>query len=140
MYICMYRWAVSKAIELCSSSTDGASSPPKLEPAANVSKQEDLFSKHTVYHASLCCLTVNHCDTTTYHEFINDKKPRHSFSEVSISRTRDCEVDRHLIAFERKRYYIAFKGEPNLSQWPKKFKSFEEGDSFIINLLLTMIL
>ena len=98
----------------------------KLAPAA----QQPLFCKDTVYHASLCCLTVNKCDAGNYHHFLNSQKNHHTFQSASLSHipAKDPdEVDRYLIALQDKTYYVAFKGEPNLLQWKDKFKSFEEG-------------
>ena len=86
-----------------------------------------MFTKETVYYASLCCLTVSNCDSSNYLDFLKTKHPHHEFSEASLSRTREGEVDRYLVVKEGKTYYIAFKGEQNLMEWKKKYGSFEEG-------------
>ncbi len=93
--------------------------------------RESLFSKETIYYASLCCLTVNNCDSSNYIDFLKTKHPHHEFSEASISRTREGEVDRYLVVKEGKTYYIAFKGEQSLMEWKKNYGSFDEGTTVL---------
>ena len=125
--ICVYRWAMSTADETHVAMTK---KPVRYSPENNKKQPEEpLFSKDTLYHASLCCLTVHNCDTSNYHDFLRTKHPHNEFSEASLSRQKQGElnVDRYLIARQGKTYYVAFKGEPNLEVWKTKFKSFEEG-------------
>ena len=112
------------------SKTSPSSSQQPQAPAQKLQAQQSLFCKDTVYHGSLCCLTVNKCDAGNYHHFLNSQRNHHTFQSASLSRipAKDPdEVDRYLIALQDKTYYVAFKGESNLLQWKDKFKSFEEG-------------
>ena len=86
-------------------------------------RAKPLFSKHVVYHASVCCQAVNNCTHNNCSAFFKDGVG-HSFKEVSISRS---EEGRYLIAVQDSTYYIAFQGEPDIAQWPEKYKSFSEG-------------
>ena len=94
-----------------------------------------LFSKPVVYHASVCCQAVNKCTHKDYSTFFKDEIG-HSFKEVSISRS---EEGRYLIAVEDSMYYIAFQGEPNIAQWPEKYKSLSEGTAFLFSVYCIVI-
>ena len=97
------------------------------EPLSPSETKEPLFCKDTVYHASICSRTINECDAGNYQKFFKTKEkvPGHSFQEVSISRSKQ---DRYLIAQQgESTFYFAFQSEPDLSKWPKLFKSFSEG-------------
>ena len=86
-----------------------------------------LFCKDTIYHASICSHVVSTCDAGDYQKLFKNKDvvPGHSFRAVSLSRTKKITF---LIAQTgESTYYFAFKGEPNLLQWTKQFKSFNEG-------------
>ena len=95
--------------------THSASSPTLHKP---------LFSKPVVYHASVCCQAVNKSTRKDCSSFLKDEVS-HSFIQVSISQSE--EEGRYLIAIQDSTYYIAFQSEPNIVQWPKKYKSFREG-------------
>ena len=102
-------------------------------------KQEThLFSKESVYYASLCCLTVNRCDASNYHKFLATSHPHHSITAVSLSRPRENEVDRYLIAVSGKTCYISFKSETSLTEWKRLYHSFEEGiiHNFVIIIII----
>ncbi len=89
-----------------------------------------LFSENTVYHACLCSLATSTCTVANYKDFFNKKFPGHSLEEASLSRSQDREdVDRYLIARQGKVFYVAFQSEPLLSDWRRKFTSFEHGIS-----------
>ena len=86
-----------------------------------------LFCKDTIYHASICSHVVSTCDAGDYQRFFKNKQlvPGHSFRAVSLSRSKQNPF---LIATTgESTYYFAFKGETNLLQWTKQFKSFNEG-------------
>ena len=97
----------------------------QLRPASSPTpeKANSLFSKPVVYHASVCCLSVNKSAHNACSNFIKHDIG-HCFKEVSISRS---QVGRYLIAIQDSTYFIAFQGEPDFAQWPKKYKSFSEG-------------
>ncbi len=98
--------------------------PPSAKPA--------LFSKSTLYHACICSRAVNETNAGEYQKFFKDEKlvPGHALKEISISRSKQ---ERYLIARqEDSTYYIAFQGEPDITQWPKKYSSFEHGMIMII--------
>ncbi|XP_064385834.1 uncharacterized protein LOC135334540 isoform X2 [Halichondria panicea] len=120
----VYEWA-SKEID----SMEEVSVKP-LEEQEPPTKEEipPLFSKDIVYHACLCSLATSTCTVAGYKDFFNKKFPEHSLEEASLSRSQDREdVDRYLIARQGKVFYVAFQSEPLLSDWMKKFISFEEG-------------
>ena len=95
------------------------------EPLSPSEPSGPLFCKDTVYHASICSRAINECDAGDYLKFFKTKVPGHSFQAISISRSKQ---DRYLIAQQgESTYYFAFQSEPDLSKWPKLFKSFSEG-------------
>ena len=120
----IYEWARQLLAEVFKEPTVGESSCEPLSPSES---REPLFCKDTVYHASVCCHAINECNAGNYQKFFKPKEkfPGHSFEEVSISRS---EQDRYLIALQgESTFYFAFQSEPDLSKWPKLFKSFSEG-------------
>ena len=120
----MYEWARQLLIEVFVEAAVGESSCEPLSPSET---KEPLFCKDTVYHASICCHAINECDAGNYQKFFKTKEkvPGHSLEEVSISRSKQ---DRYLIARQgESTFYFAFQSEPDLSMWPKLFKSFSEG-------------
>ncbi len=121
--VSVYHWAKQLATEKFTEIVAIPTSPIKVAPVP----KSPLFSKPVVYHASICSLAVNKTDAGEYQKFFKDRRfvPGHSFKEVSISRSKQ---DRYLIATQDdSTYYIAFLSEPNITEWPKKFKSFENG-------------
>ncbi len=123
----MYQWAL-KEVESSVPADKGASTESSSSPDDAKSSVPPLFCKDMLYHASLCCFAVSTCDVATYQGFFNKDYPSHCLEEVSLSRSKDREdVDRYLIAKQGSTYYVAFQSEPQLSLWPEKFTSFEEG-------------
>ncbi len=121
--VSVYHWAKQLASEKFTEIVAIPTSPIKVAPVPKL----PLFSKPVVYHASICSLAVNKTDAGEYQKFFKDKRfvPGHSFREVSISRSKQ---DRYLIATQDdSTYYIAFQSEPNITEWPKRFKSFGHG-------------
>ena len=116
--------SVQLSVDSLSSSHSGRR-PPSSHSSPTPQRANPLFSKHVVYHASVCCQAVNKCTHNDYSTFFKDEANcRHSFKELSISRS---EEGRYLIAVQDSTYYIAFQGEPNIAQWPEKYKSLSEG-------------
>ena len=96
-------------------------------PEQDRKTKQPLFCDDTVYHASLCCYAVNTRDSRNFKDFFKDF-PSHCFDEASISVSRDKkDVDRYVIARKGKTYFVAFLSEPQFSQWPELFESFEDG-------------
>ncbi len=121
--VSVYHWAKQLAAEKFTEIVAVPTSPIKVVPVP----KSHLFSKPVVYHASICSLAVNKTDAGEYQKFFKNKRfvPGHSFKEVSISRSKQ---ERYLIATQDdSTYYIAFQSEPNITEWPKRFKSFEHG-------------
>ena len=119
-----YEWARQLVTEVFVEAAVGESSCEPLSPSE---AKEPLFCKDTVYHASICSHAINECDAGNYQKFFKTKEkvPGHSFQEVSISLSKQ---DRYLIAWQgESTFYFAFQSEPDLSKWPKLFKSFGEG-------------
>ncbi len=105
-------------------------SPIKVAPVTKLC----LFSKPVVYHASICSLAVNKTDAGEYQKFFKDKRfvPGHSFKEMSTCISRSKQ-DRYLIATQDdSTYYIAFQSEPNVTEWPKRFASFENSKFMVL--------
>ena len=103
-----------------------------LVPIAPVSMPEEkveppLFSKGTLYHASLCCHAVSVCTAGNFESFLNSKS--HVLEEASISISQYKEnVDRYIIAKSGSTIYVAFQSEPTLSHWmDSPYTSFSEG-------------
>ena len=83
------------------------------------------FSKRLFYHASLCSLAVNRCTEEDNCQEFFKKQKFHSLKEVSLSHTSH---EHYLIASGGdSTYYIAFQSEPDITRWPRKYKSFNEG-------------
>ena len=120
----IYEWARQLVSEVFEMTKMDESSNEPLSPSE---AKEPLFCKDTVYHASICSRAINECDAGNYQKFFKPKEkvPGHFFEEVSISRSKQ---DRYLIARQSEStFYFAFQSEPDLSKWPKLFKSFSEG-------------
>ena len=120
----MYEWARQLVTEVF---VEAAVSESSCEPLSPSETKEPLFCKDTVYHASICSRAINECDAGNYLKFFKTKEkvPGHSFKEISISRSKQ---DRYLIAQQgESTFYFAFQSEPDLSMWPKLFKSFNKG-------------
>ena len=125
----LFNWAEQFATDLYKQSPMKEESTPTN--ASSPQNKKILFSKAVVYHAGLCCRAVTTCDAGDYQKFFKDKAkvPGHSFSHVSISRSKQ---DRFLIATQEGTesiYYFGFKGELTLEQWPMRYSSFKGGRS-----------
>ena len=96
-------------------------------PLAEKKHQEPpLFSKDTLYHASICCEAINDVMPSNPLSFFRNKKPQHSLTEVSFSQCKDGTTP-YLIAKQNDVVYVAFQGVPEVSQWMKSASSFNEG-------------
>lgn len=119
----IYEWALKEV-----ASTEESRQPITEMQDAPKEKLPPLFCEDTVYHACLCSYATSTRTAANYKDFFNKDFPQHSLEEASLSRSQDKEdVDRYLIARQGKTYYVAFQSEPFLSEWMKKFSSFEEG-------------
>ena len=128
--------AEKQVVEECAKHTPSAVVATHSADSAEICAP--LFCKDTIYHASICSHVVSTCDAGDYQRFFKNKDlvPGHSFRAVSLSRTKKKPF---LIAKAgESTYYFAFKGEPNLLQWTKQFKSFNEGrwSHFQYNILM----
>lgn len=86
-----------------------------------------LFSKETLYHASICCEAINDVSHSNPLSFFQTKNPHHSLSEVSFSQNRDG-ITPYLIARQNDVLYVAFQGTQEVSKWLKHSSSFNEGN------------
>ena len=85
-----------------------------------------LFTKDTLYHASVCCQIVSTCTPANVKEALNSLN--NSLDEVSMSFSHNREnVDHYLIAKQGNKVYMAFQSEPTLSKWIGSYTSFEQG-------------
>ena len=95
-----------------------------------------LFSKDTLYHASLCCEAINVSSTAPDPlSFFRNKKPQHKLTEVSFSQNRDG-ITRYLIAKQGGVLYVAFQSTSPVSEWIKTAPSFDEGTTLVICVIL----
>lgn len=92
----------------------------------STAEQPPLFSKDTLYHASLGCYIVNTCNDLNY-EMFGLSIPGHRFVEatMSIRGQQKAYVDRYMIAKRADdTYFVAFQGE---RAWRNKYASFTDG-------------
>ena len=90
---------------------------------------DPLFSKDTLYHASLCCQVVSTSTAGNFRERMQQMSG-HMLEEASMSISETKEnVDRYLIANckQENTVYVAFQSEPTLSMWMQKYGSFDAG-------------
>ena len=120
----VYEWALEKIALIPQPSL--SSSPDSSEEEQVTQLQLPLFCEDTVYHASLCCLAVSTKDVINFKGFFDREYPNHHFEEASLSKLSDS-IDQYLIARKGNTYFIAFRSEPSFSEWPKLFKSIEDG-------------
>ena len=118
----IFKWAQEKAMTMKTSAGPLSSGYVSVTPGDN----SPLFCKDTVYHASLCSLAVSTTNSATYKKFFDSDYPLHTIEEASISVPKK-NVDKYLIARQGSVYYVAFRSEPQLSEWSKHFTSFSEG-------------
>ncbi len=122
----MYQWALGEVESSVPTTNVAIGEPASTNGTKHV--VSPLFCKDTLYHASLCCYAVSTCDAASHKGFFNKDYPSHRLEEISLSRSKDREdVDRYLISRQGSTYYVAFQSEPQLSKWPEKFTSFQEG-------------
>lgn len=105
------------------------------KPCPPAPKEEPLFTKDSLYHASLCCHIVSTCNTANFKKVLSGSG--HNLEEVSLSISQDHEnVDRYLIAKQGNVVYMAFQSEPTLSKWMDcKYGSFSNGKFKIVFFL-----
>ena len=125
-------WAMQEVEDICKRTAATMNLNPTLITQCPVSlpkKEEELplFSKDTLYHASLCCHAVSACTAGNYEIFLNSKS--HLLEEVSMSISQYKEnVDRYIIAKCGNTIFVAFQGEPTLSNWMNSpYASFIDG-------------
>ena len=88
---------------------------------------DPLFSKDTLYHASLCCQIVSTSTPGNFRERM-EQMSGHTLEEASMSISETKEnVDRYLIAKQKNTVYVAFQSEPKLLMWMQKYGSFDAG-------------
>ena len=130
----VYEWAIEE-VKKEFTEENLLLSPSPDQSSTEDSSAEPLFTKDTVYHASICCQLLASCTAGDYQRFFKDKEkvPGHSFEAISISRPSPGQQhERYLIAKQgESKYYIAFESQPDLSLWQKKYRSFIEGDQLI---------
>ena len=125
-------WATEAAVAVFSEAKE-LSQHNAADVSFPLEVSEPLFSKDTVYHASLCCQAVSSCTAGDYQQFFKNKElvPGHLFDAISISRPRhdsNSLREQYLIAKQGdSTYYIAFQSEADLREWPKKCASFIQG-------------
>lgn len=122
-------WAMQEVEEICKrtvvSMNQILNAPKSLPDEKPV--ESPLFSKDTLYHASLCCHTVSVCTAGNYEVFLNSKSHLLEEASMSISQCKE-NVDRYIIARCGNTIFVAFQGEPSLSNWMgNSYTSFING-------------
>ena len=127
-------WAMQEVEDICKRTVASMNLNPTLItqcPASLPKKEEDppLFSKDTLYHASLCCHAVSACTAVNYEIFLNSKSHRLEEASMSISQYKESEnVDRYIIAKCGNTIYVAFQSESTLTDWMNSsYSSFTDG-------------
>ena len=107
-------------------------------PSEPLPPMSDPELKDVIHHSALCCHAVTYCPLS-YSEFF--LKQSHNFDAMSMSLTDEC-LERCLIATKEDSIYIAFRSEPDISNWihPKDgYESFENGKLYTIVHVYTCI-
>ena len=132
----MYQWAVEEIDRIRKSLT--APRTTFYVKVANVftsAIDEELASM--MYHAILCCHTVDNGGPTTDEslQFLNTAlKGQHSISEAAMcTPSTQVTIPKFLIARQGNTIYVSFQSNCSLSTW-QKYKSFEEGK--VMNVFL----
>ena len=98
------------------------SSPP------DQTAEPPLFSKDTLYHASLCCHVVNTCNDLNYEFHLNSTSHQFEEASMSIRGMQKAYVERYMIAkHTNDTYFVAFRIDDALSMWTRKYASFSDG-------------
>ena len=122
-------WAMQEVEEICKRTTASMNqtliTPASILPDEKV--EPPLFSKDTLYHASLCCHAVSVCTAGNYEVFLNSKSHLLKEASMSISQCKE-NVDRYIIAKCGNTIFVAFQSEPTLSNWmDSPYTSFIDG-------------
>lgn len=121
-------WAMQEVEEI-SKRTTFSINPTLMSPAPipDDKVEPPLFSKGTLYHASLCCHAASDCNAGNFEAFLNSRS--HLLGEASISISQyKLNVDRYIIAKHGNTIFVAFQSEPTLSSWmDSPYTSFVDG-------------
>ena len=127
----LHDWCFAKLKELCDMFEKEAQATPRQTSGAPPKEPAvpPLFCKEVVYHAALLCDVINQSNANDYARFLKKQSTGHYFEEISVSNPSSDDVitEKYVIAKHEKTLYIAFCGEPHLSDWKRKYMSFEEG-------------
>lgn len=129
-------WCYDKLDELSDQMKVTKASPPAVKKERDdVNEAPPLYSKESVYHASLCAYVVS---STQRSSKLSDLIPSegHTFKEMSLSKHSDRQ--RMFIAMKDDGVvYIAFEGETKIEEW-LRYSSIQEG-LFSVALFILMI-
>ncbi len=111
-------WAMQEVEDICKRTAASMNLNSTQCPASLPKVEEDppLFSKNTLYHASLCCHAVSACTAGNYEIFLNSKSHLLEEASMSISQCKE-NIDRYIIAKCGNTIFVAFQSEPTLSNW-----------------------
>ena len=127
----LHGWCFEQLDELCKMLDKDGQATPKQSTGAPPKEPivPPLFCKEVVYHAALLCDVINQRNDEDYTKFLEKQPTGHYFEEISISNpsSEDLITEKYVIAKHDKTLYVAFCGEPHLSDWRGKYTSFEEG-------------
>ena len=126
----IHTWVLEQVEEI-NKKLSGTVATPEFpsQPAADPVVESELFSKDTLYHASMCCQVSSSCTPQNFKRFLNQQSTGHMLEEVSMSMPQDEEnVGGFLIAKRKNTVYVAFQGNPTLSWWLRNHASFNDGE------------
>ena len=88
-----------------------------------------LFTKDTLYHASLCCYIVNMYNDLNYEALGLNISNMFEEATMSIRGMQKAYVDRYMIAKRHgvDTYFVVFQSERTLCAWNSKYASFTDG-------------
>ena len=128
----LYSWTNDclKEMKLQEGRSSGIPSREAAKPDVPTSK-EPLFSQENLYHALLCCKSLESSDEQKVITVLREQG--HMFERVSVTKKEcqkkhggDCSHGTYLIAQKGDTFVVAFRGLPAIDEW-KKMGNFQDG-------------
>lgn len=125
-------WCLKKVKEIYEEDKESVETLPAVSTPVVKPEIQSLFDTDSVYHSMLLCDMVTSYNEKNYADFFSKQVTGNSFQELSFSISdtestgndifNDC-----IIAKNKKKLFIAFRGELDLSEWHQRYSSFESG-------------
>ncbi len=123
----VFNWAVKEAQQQFTKQEDSAIRSMAIVET-KPTEPPSLYDSNILNHASLCCcaVTLSRNEVEVHRYFGGDATNK--LTQVSVCAENSSEeLDRYLIARNGNVIYVAFLSEAKLSEWSKKYNTFEEG-------------